>query len=121
PGQGGPNQFSQFLAEHGEGVQHIGFWTPDVRKAVEAAIAAGGRLVSASTDAAGNTSVQLLPEPGGPLPDLTNLRPFTFIGAGPGWRPPRVRRCCRRRSLSPGLARRRLSADRHAATLVINF
>jgi catechol 2,3-dioxygenase-like lactoylglutathione lyase family enzyme len=84
PRSGEPNQFSEFLDMRGEGVQHIGLWTLDVRASVEAALAAGATLVSASTDASGNTAVQLLPKPGDPPPDLTSLRPFTFVDLGLG-------------------------------------
>jgi catechol 2,3-dioxygenase-like lactoylglutathione lyase family enzyme len=59
-GDGG-TQFHEFRDRHGEGVQHIGFWTPDIRASVEDALAGGARLVSASADAQGHTTVQLLP------------------------------------------------------------
>jgi hypothetical protein len=58
-GPGNP-VFHQFRDQHGEGVQHIGFWTPDIRASVEHALAAGTRLVSVTTDTQGNTVVQLL-------------------------------------------------------------
>ena len=58
----GGTQFHQFRDQHGEGVQHIGFWTPDIRASVEASLAAGARLVSATTDAEGHTAVQLVPQ-----------------------------------------------------------
>ena len=50
-----------FLEQHGEGIQHIGLWTADVRAAVEHAVAAGGRVTLARADAAGNLEVQLTP------------------------------------------------------------
>jgi catechol 2,3-dioxygenase-like lactoylglutathione lyase family enzyme len=55
----GTNQHTQFLEAHGEGVQHIGFWTPDLRASVEAALAQGAQLVNGLIDADGNASVQL--------------------------------------------------------------
>ena len=60
---GGPggSQFHDFYDRHGEGVQHIGFWTPDIKASVQDALANGAKLVSATTDAQGHTAVQLLP------------------------------------------------------------
>jgi catechol 2,3-dioxygenase-like lactoylglutathione lyase family enzyme len=55
----GWTQQSDWLEAHGEGVNHIGFWTPDVRASVDAAIAAGGRVVSALIDQQNNAVVQL--------------------------------------------------------------
>jgi hypothetical protein len=52
---------SRFLREHGEGVQHIGFWTPDVRASVEAAVAEGAQITLAMFDEASNAVVQLTP------------------------------------------------------------
>jgi catechol 2,3-dioxygenase-like lactoylglutathione lyase family enzyme len=37
-----------FLDEHGEGVQHIGVWTPDVQAAVREAVAKGCRVTHAA-------------------------------------------------------------------------
>jgi catechol 2,3-dioxygenase-like lactoylglutathione lyase family enzyme len=78
----GDTQFDAFLREHGEGVQHIGFWTPDVRASVAAALEAGGRVVSGATDAEGNTAVQVTP---GSLQSLRFAHP-TFADAGTGFR-----------------------------------
>ena len=50
-----------FLERNGEGIQHIGFWTSDVRKAVERAVAEGGRITLARFDPNGNAEVQLSP------------------------------------------------------------
>lgn len=58
----GATQFHQFRDEHGEGVQHVGFWTPDIRASVERALAQGGKLVAATQDADGRTVVQLVPQ-----------------------------------------------------------
>jgi catechol 2,3-dioxygenase-like lactoylglutathione lyase family enzyme len=52
---------SQFLRAHGEGVQHIGFWTPDVRRSVEAAVAEGAQITLAMFDQTSNVVVQLTP------------------------------------------------------------
>jgi catechol 2,3-dioxygenase-like lactoylglutathione lyase family enzyme len=48
-----------FLENHGEGVQHIGFWTSDVRAAVEGAVKEGGRVTLARLEPNGNAEVQL--------------------------------------------------------------
>jgi catechol 2,3-dioxygenase-like lactoylglutathione lyase family enzyme len=50
-----------FLEKHGDGVQHIGFWTPDVRAAVERAVEAGGRVTLARFEPNGTAEVQLSP------------------------------------------------------------
>ncbi len=57
----GRTQHSEFLEAHGEGVQHIGFWSADVRASVEAALAEGAKLVTAYIDAESNAVVQLTP------------------------------------------------------------
>jgi Glyoxalase/Bleomycin resistance protein/Dioxygenase superfamily len=45
PVPGEPSQWSEFLEQRGEGVQHIGFWTPDLLGSLQAAVAEGGTLV----------------------------------------------------------------------------
>jgi catechol 2,3-dioxygenase-like lactoylglutathione lyase family enzyme len=83
----GGSQFHQFHAEHGEGVQHIGFWTPDIRASVEDSLARGARLVSATRDAQGNTAVQLLPRADVPAAQLETLGMGAFMDLGfGGWR-----------------------------------
>jgi methylmalonyl-CoA/ethylmalonyl-CoA epimerase len=52
-----------FLETHGEGVQHIGFWAPDVRAAVEHAVEEGGRVTLARYDDE-TAVVQLSPSSG---------------------------------------------------------
>jgi catechol 2,3-dioxygenase-like lactoylglutathione lyase family enzyme len=69
--ESGNNQLSQFLREHGEGVQHVAFWTEDLQTSVENALAEGAKLVSSVTDASGNASVQLIPASGNP--EYSNL------------------------------------------------
>jgi catechol 2,3-dioxygenase-like lactoylglutathione lyase family enzyme len=49
-----------FLEQHGEGIQHIGIWAPDVRAAVEHAVSQGGRLTLARYDD-DTATVQLSP------------------------------------------------------------
>jgi hypothetical protein len=77
----GETQFDRFLRDHGEGVQHIGFWTPDVRASVAAALDAGGRVVSGARDADGNATVQVAP---GNL-DAVSFAAPTFVDAGTGF------------------------------------
>ena len=63
-----------FLDEHGEGVQHIGVWTPDVQAAVRDAVAKGCRVTHAALtqDA---TTIDLTPDspPDAIIPFLGNL------------------------------------------------
>jgi catechol 2,3-dioxygenase-like lactoylglutathione lyase family enzyme len=83
----GGSQFHEFRDQFGEGVQHIGFWTPDIRASVEDALANGARLVSASTDGEGNTSVQLLPRAGVKDEQLGALSMAAWMDLGlGGWR-----------------------------------
>lgn len=83
----GGSQFHQFRDRHGEGVQHIGFWTPDIRSSVEDALAGGAQLVSASTDAQGNTAVQLLPKAEVKPEQLESLGMAAWMDLGlGGWR-----------------------------------
>ncbi|HJN92295.1 MAG TPA: VOC family protein [Dehalococcoidia bacterium] len=84
----GTSQFHQFRDRYGEGVQHVGFWTPDIRALVEQALAQGGELVSATQDASGVTSVQLVPQ-AAVTPDLLDagIGIGAFIEGGLGaWR-----------------------------------
>jgi hypothetical protein len=53
-----------FLETHGEGVQHIGFYTHDVRAAVEHAVSLGGRITLARYDPNDTVAVQLTPASG---------------------------------------------------------
>lgn len=47
---------SEWLRQHGDGIQHIGVWVPDVRKATAEAVANGGRVEWIYTDVAGETA-----------------------------------------------------------------
>ena len=40
----GTTPHAEFLREHGEGIQHIGFWVPDVKKATADLVAKGARV-----------------------------------------------------------------------------
>lgn len=77
----GDSQFHRFLKQHGEGVQHIGFWVPDLKTAVTEALEAGGEIVSGVLDAQGNAVVQVKP---GDL-DALHLRNPVFLNAGVGF------------------------------------
>jgi catechol 2,3-dioxygenase-like lactoylglutathione lyase family enzyme len=57
----GHSVHSEFLEQHGEGVQHIGFWCPDVRNAVTAAVAEGARVVCAFLQDPQHAVIQLTP------------------------------------------------------------
>ena len=59
PVAGEPGQMSEFLAQRGEGVQHIGFWTPDLLGSLQAAVAEGATLLPGGFEQRGNTVVQL--------------------------------------------------------------
>jgi catechol 2,3-dioxygenase-like lactoylglutathione lyase family enzyme len=83
----GSSQFHQFRDQHGEGVQHIGFWTPDLRASIEGALSEGAQLVSAGTDAAGNAVAQLLPQSAIPSGYFDRLGIGAFMEPGfGGWR-----------------------------------
>jgi catechol 2,3-dioxygenase-like lactoylglutathione lyase family enzyme len=57
----GRTQHSDFLDAHGEGVQHIGFWTSDLKAAVTSAVEQGASIVWALIDERNQGSVQLTP------------------------------------------------------------
>ncbi len=40
----GESIYTQFLRRHGEGIQHVGFWVPDVRKATDELVQKGARV-----------------------------------------------------------------------------
>jgi catechol 2,3-dioxygenase-like lactoylglutathione lyase family enzyme len=73
----GSSMFHVFLEEHGEGVQHIGYWTPDVKASVQAALEAGGRLMDLQADQR-STVAQVAP---GDV-DLEKLGAVTFVNPG---------------------------------------
>jgi catechol 2,3-dioxygenase-like lactoylglutathione lyase family enzyme len=78
PVPGEPSQWSAFLEQHGEGVQHIGLWTPDLLGALQAAVAEGGTLVFGPFEQRGHTVVQVEMPPG-QLP-----RQLAYIDVGLG-------------------------------------
>jgi catechol 2,3-dioxygenase-like lactoylglutathione lyase family enzyme len=83
----GGSQFHEFKERHGEGVQHIGFWTPDMRASVEDALSKGAKLVSATTDAQGHAAVQLLPAADVKPEQLEGLGMASWMDLGlGGWR-----------------------------------
>src|SRR5262249_57095147 len=78
PVPGETSQWSEFLAQHGEGVQHIGLWTPDLLGSLQAAVAEGGTLVFGPFEQRGHTVVQVEMPPG-QLP-----RQLAYIDVGLG-------------------------------------
>ena len=78
PQPGAQTQMADFLAERGEGIQHVGFWTPDLRGSLQAAVDEGGTLVSGPFEQQGSTVVQVqMPE--GQVP-----RQIAYIDVGLG-------------------------------------
>jgi catechol 2,3-dioxygenase-like lactoylglutathione lyase family enzyme len=78
PQPGAQTQMADFLAERGEGIQHVGFWTPDLKGSLQAAVDEGGQLVAGPFEQQGNTVVQVqMPE--GQVP-----RQIAYIDAGLG-------------------------------------
>jgi len=62
-------------------VQHIGFWCPDLKASVKAALEAGGEIVGGLTDVQGNLVVHVTP---GDL-DALPLKPSLFVNANMGF------------------------------------
>lgn len=57
----GRSQHLDFLEQRGEGIQHIGFWTDDVRGAVQHAVSEGATVVSARFGEDNQAVIQLSP------------------------------------------------------------
>ena len=78
----GTIEHKMFLDEHGEGVQHIGVWTPDLQAAVRDAIAKGCRVTHAALNQDVAT-VQLTPSspPDAIVPFLANM---AYVNPGVG-------------------------------------
>jgi hypothetical protein len=73
-----------FLHQRGEGVQHMGFWVPDVQAAVAEAVSAGARVTLARLDD-GVAAVAI--DSGGTTPELVSrIAPggLTYLDAGHG-------------------------------------
>jgi catechol 2,3-dioxygenase-like lactoylglutathione lyase family enzyme len=86
-GGAGGTQFHEFRERYGEGVQHIGFWTQDIKASVDDALSKGARLVSATADAQGHTSVQLLPAAEVKPDQIESLGMASWVDMGfGGWR-----------------------------------
>jgi catechol 2,3-dioxygenase-like lactoylglutathione lyase family enzyme len=77
----GNTMFDEFLRVNGEGVQHIGFWCPDVRAAVRDALEAGGQIVSGVVNKDGTAAVQV----SSANFDAFDLRNPVFVNAGIGF------------------------------------
>lgn len=52
---------SRFLERYGEGINHIGFWAPDLREALREAVAKGATVTSARIDPDENGVIQIQP------------------------------------------------------------
>jgi catechol 2,3-dioxygenase-like lactoylglutathione lyase family enzyme len=79
PAPDAENQMAEFRAQHGEGIQHVGFWTPDLLASLQAAVDEGGRLVTGPFEQHGNTVVELQMPEGSPPP-----RQLAYIDVGLG-------------------------------------
>jgi catechol 2,3-dioxygenase-like lactoylglutathione lyase family enzyme len=85
----GSSMFHVFLEEHGEGVQHIGYWTTDLKASVQTALDAGGRLMDIRADqrstvaqvAPGDVDLEGLPGVAFVNPGLSGVR-LEFCGPG---------------------------------------
>jgi catechol 2,3-dioxygenase-like lactoylglutathione lyase family enzyme len=70
----GKSVFSVFLKERGEGIQHIGVWTPDVQAAVREAIARGCVVTHAAlTDDVSSVQLTTASPPDAIVPYLAHL------------------------------------------------
>jgi catechol 2,3-dioxygenase-like lactoylglutathione lyase family enzyme len=69
-------QMAKFLREHGEGVQHLGVWTSDLRGSLQAAVAEGGTLVAGPFRQDGNTVVEV------EAPPAVQQRQLAYIDTG---------------------------------------
>jgi catechol 2,3-dioxygenase-like lactoylglutathione lyase family enzyme len=78
PAPGSKTQMSDFLAERGEGIQHVGFWTPDLLASLQAAVDEGGTLVAGPFEQQGKTVVQVQ------MPEGQTPRQLAYIDAGLG-------------------------------------
>jgi catechol 2,3-dioxygenase-like lactoylglutathione lyase family enzyme len=78
PQPGSQTQMSEFLAERGEGIQHVGFWTPDLLGSLQAAVDEGGRLVAGPFEQQGATVIELQ------MPDGQRPRQLAYIDVGLG-------------------------------------
>jgi hypothetical protein len=55
----GYGHYARWLDEHGESVQHIGYWVPDVLTATRELLSSGCRLTSATMSSDGMTSTEM--------------------------------------------------------------
>jgi catechol 2,3-dioxygenase-like lactoylglutathione lyase family enzyme len=66
------NTYAVFLERHGPGVHHLGFWVPNLPRAVEAALERGGQVTSATITASGSAAIS--------FSDLTPSDAAAFVG-----------------------------------------
>ncbi len=56
---GGESRWRGFLAEHGQGIEHLGFAVPDVKAAKERFLKAGGRLIMGGCDTCATAHIDM--------------------------------------------------------------
>ena len=83
----GDTQFHQFRDQYGEGIQHVGFWSRDIRESVKAALEQGAELVWTATDEQGHRVAQLQPAASVTDDMLSTLKLGAIVDPGfGGWR-----------------------------------
>ncbi len=75
----GDSHIHQFFEQHGEGVNHIGFWTPDMPSSVRTAIDTGAELVSLTADAEGKATAVFIPAANVTPEDFEQFGMVTFV------------------------------------------
>jgi len=75
----GDSHIHQFFDEHGEGVNHIGFWTADVTSSARRAVDNGAQLLSLTADAEGNATARLVPAQSVTADDWSSQGLVTFV------------------------------------------
>jgi hypothetical protein len=75
----GDSHIHQFFEEHGEGVNHIGFWTADVPGSARRAVDNGAQLLSLTADAEGNATARLVPAQSVTADDWSSQGLVTFV------------------------------------------
>jgi methylmalonyl-CoA/ethylmalonyl-CoA epimerase len=76
--------YAVFLDRHGPGVHHLGFWVPDLPRAVQGALELGGQVTSATITASGDAAIsfsELTPSDAAAL--IGPPAAFLDVGAGP--------------------------------------
>ncbi|HLF71489.1 MAG TPA: VOC family protein [Dehalococcoidia bacterium] len=73
------SEIGRFLEAHGEGVQHIGFWAPDLRAALQQAVDGGAKILPGAFETQNGVVIEAEAPPGA-------ARPFrlAFVDSGAG-------------------------------------